>query len=337
MAQPLPELTAVTQTYDARQRVILERTARQIRARITRMGSSFSADIRKAQLTLVLRQIDQMLAGMWTGPTLDAIQAGRKAGAEAAEDAIQTLLAPMYGALPPDVADAVTDGLTLTANNQIERAFARTPRALSAAVYRNAGRDQAKVHDLINTGLASGLNAREMAREVYQYVSPTTPGGASYAAMRLSRTEINNAFHNQQRDGATRIGVKNAVWNLSGSHRVPDECNEYAAVRTYAADAIPDKPHPQCFCYLTYDTLTPEEFASALNAGDFDDELDRRTRANLARARTEHAEQTRELPSNEGIKRSADSGIRRSQELSGGAIAQTTKVTFKDGTGHGGE
>jgi hypothetical protein len=284
MAQPAPELSAVTRTYDAKTRVVLERTAKTIRARIRRMGSGFSKDIRKAQLALVLNQIDAMLGGMWTGPMLDIAHAGGKAGAKAAEDAIETLMRPMYAALPDDVADVLADGLALTANNQIERAFARVPRSLSAAVYRNAGKDQKKVHDLIESGLASGLNAREMAADVYKYVSPTTPGGASYAAMRLSRTEINNAFHNQQRDGAHRIGVKNAIWNLSGSHKVPDDCNAFATIRTYPADSIPDKPHPQCFCYLTYDTMSSDEFRDALSAGTFDDELDRRTKANIARA-----------------------------------------------------
>jgi hypothetical protein len=125
---------------------------------------------------------------------------------------------------------------------------------------------------------------------VYQYVSPTTPGGESYAAMRLARTEINNAFHERQLAGANRPGVTGVQWNLSGSHRVPDQCNLFAqrdshnkGPGVFPVGKVPDKPHPQCFCFLTYVTMKPAEFKRALEQGDFDDELDRRTRANLRR------------------------------------------------------
>jgi hypothetical protein len=153
-------------------------------------------------------------------------------------------------------------------------------------VYRQRALHDGKIEDLIREGLIANLSAKELSQTVYKYVSPTTPGGASYAAMRLARTEINNAFHERQLQGSTRPGVKAVKWNLSGSHKVPDKCNQYAdhgGNGHWAVGNVPDKPHPQCFCYLTYITQSPEQFRRALASGDLDAEIDRRTRENLAR------------------------------------------------------
>jgi hypothetical protein len=264
-------------------RRVLEGAARRIRQRIERAGVGIGAEIRTAQLRMVLAEIRRIIGDTWTGPILDATQAGRKAATEAAETAVEALTAVAYTALPPDVAKALTDGLGAAARSSIANAFARVPRSLSARVYHNAALARGHVERTVREGVAAGLTAKELARDVYQYVSPTTPGGMSYAAMRLARTEINNAFHERQKAGANRPGVKAVKWNLSGSHKVPDECNVYAAHKPYDKDAVPDKPHPQCFCYLTYVMMSPDEFAEALSSGSFDDELDRRTRENMAR------------------------------------------------------
>lgn len=287
MTSPLPEpfraYRRVQRKYDAALAAELERVARQIRARINRLPAGVGGQVRRAQLTLVLRQIDRMLREMFTGKTLEMIQAGRKAAVEAAQDAVETITAVAYTALPEAVAEALVDGLDATAASGIESMFARIPRELSNRVYRNASLASGAVHALIREGLVSGLSARELATSVYRHISPSTPGGVSYAAMRLARTEINNAFHERQIEAAKRPGVKAVKWNLSSSHKVPDKCNVYAAHKPYAIGDVPDKPHPQCFCYLTYVVMNPDEFAKALEAGKFDDELDRRTRANVQR------------------------------------------------------
>jgi hypothetical protein len=153
-------------------------------------------------------------------------------------------------------------------------------------VYRQAAFHEDALEKKIRQGIISNLSARELAKDAYEYVSPTAKGGASYAAMRLARTEINNALHERQIAGAKRPGVRAVQWNLSGSHRVPDLCNVYAGHGGnghWAPDNIPDKPHPQCFCYLTYITQSPEAFIRKLEDGGFDDEIDRRTKENMAR------------------------------------------------------
>lgn len=292
MASPEPfrAYRAVQKTYDARMARLLERTAKAIRARIAKLPVGVGGDVRRAQLTLVLNEIDKIIRASYNGPMLDTIHAGRRAGAVAAESAAETLTAVVYTALPEAVAEAVTRGLRASALSGIESAFARIPRELSTRVYRNSTIAIKQVHELIDQGLAAGLSARELAASVYKHISPTTPGGASYAAMRLARTEINNAFHERQIIAGERPGVTGCKWNLSGSHKVPDECNLFAQRNShdlgrgvYPVGLVPDRPHPQCFCFLTYVTMTPKQFAAALDNGEFDDELDRRTKANLAR------------------------------------------------------
>lgn len=294
MTNPLPKpfrrYRQVQRKYDAELARTLMTTAAQIRSRIQRLPVGIGGEVRKAQLTLVLRQIDRLLRAMFGGPVLDSIQAGRKEAAEAAETAMETLTAVAYAALPPDVAQALVDGLDATAASGIASDFARVPRALSTRVYRTAALSSGLVNTRIREGLISGLSAKELAATVYDLINPNTKGGVSYAAMRLARTEINNAFHERQIEAANRPGVKAIRWNLSESHRVPDKCNLYAerdshkqGKGVFPIGQVPDKPHPHCFCYLTYVTMNPREFREALMSGDFDAELDRRTRANIQR------------------------------------------------------
>lgn len=322
MTSPLPdpfkEYRLVQRQYDAEMRRILEQAARRIQQRITRLGSGFGAQIRASQLRLVIAEINRILDAAWANGVLATVQEGRKEGAEAAQAALEALIAPLVGALPSDVAEVLTDGLTLTARSGIESAFKRVPRELSRRVYHQASLSKGHVEDAIRAGLVSGLTAKELAKDVYDYISPTTPGGASYAAMRLARTEINNAFHERQLEGAKAPGVSGVQWNLSGSHKVPDECNLYAerdehglGRGVFPVGQVPDKPHPQCFCYLTYITETPAEFTASLAAGKYDDDLNARIKANLERiqARTPIVAQPSSGGPSEALKK-AQRGVR---------------------------
>lgn len=288
--EPFQPYRKVQAKYDRELARILEATAKDIRTRIARMPRGIGGDVRVAQLRMVLAEIKKLQRAMWRGKILPSVLAGMDEAIEAAEDAVEALERVAYSALPEPVAEALTRGLRLSAASGIASDRARRRRELSPRVYTQEALHSGKVEDIIRKGLIQNLSAKELAQEVYQYVSPSTPGGASYAAMRLSRTEINNAFHERQLEGANRPGVEAVKWNLSGSHKVPDECNLYAerdqhdkGKGIFPVGKVPEKPHPQCFCYLTYVMMKPGEFAKAFQAGTFDDEIDRRTKANLAR------------------------------------------------------
>lgn len=265
---------------------ILEATAKRIRRRIERLPVGIGGEVRAAQLRLVLSEIRRLQRVMWRDQIDGVTQAAVDDALEAGESAVEVMTRVAYASLPPDVAEALVDGLRLAAASGMKSDAARRKRELSSRVWQQDALHAGKIEELIRHGLISGLSAKELAKDVYEHVSPTTPGGASYAAMRLARTEINNAFHERQLEGAKRPGVSAVKWNLSGSHKVPDKCNVYAAHGGnghWPKDGVPDKPHPQCFCYLTYVMLEAGKFAEAFERGDFDSEIDRRTREKIAR------------------------------------------------------
>jgi hypothetical protein len=154
---------------------------------------------------------------------------------------------------------------------------------LSERVYRNGRRSVTAVENIINQGLLTGRSATEIARMVRSYINPRTPGGLSYAAMRLARTELNNAFHETSiRMAQDDPFVARMKWNLSGSHPKPDICNDLASKVNqrgwepgeYSVGQVPRKPHPQCLCFTTTVPISEEAFLRNLNAGKYDNMAD---------------------------------------------------------------
>lgn len=154
---------------------------------------------------------------------------------------------------------------------------------LSERVYREGLVSNGKIDQIVNDALVRGASARDLANDVKAYVNPNTPGGVRYASMRLARTEINNAFHAQQIKAAKDQPWTTAVWwHLSGSHPVPDECNQNAEQThfdggdpgVYKPEDVPNKPHPQCLCFTTTIDVDPDEFIKEFNKGKYDAWLD---------------------------------------------------------------
>lgn len=150
---------------------------------------------------------------------------------------------------------------------------------LSERVYKNGRKSVTAVENIINQSLLSGRSAREIANLVRKYIDPRTPGGASYAAMRLGRTELNNAFHETSiRMAKDDPFVERMRWNLSGSHPKPDICNQYASAVNgsgwgpgeYSVGQVPGKPHPQCLCFTTTIPISEEAFLRNIHAGKYD-------------------------------------------------------------------
>jgi hypothetical protein len=154
---------------------------------------------------------------------------------------------------------------------------------LSERVYKNRQGTMSQLNRVLNAGLALGKSASEIAKDVEKFINPQTPGGPHYAAQRLARTELNNAFHTTSLKGYMDSPFVDKVkWHLSGSHKVPDECNQYAEKsHTRGGDAgvwkkseVPGKPHPNCLCYTTPIVIDEEDFLKQLKAGKFDSYAD---------------------------------------------------------------
>ncbi len=151
-----------------------------------------------------------------------------------------------------------------------------TERPLSQRVYHTRSLANGAVSRIINSTLANGSSPYELARAIRSSIRPDVPGGIGYAAKRLARTEINNAFHAQSiNDVREKPWVDSVKWNLSKVH-VPqpgDLCEVYSG-NLFAPEDVPDKPHPQCLCYTTPELEDWASVESNILAGVYDNYID---------------------------------------------------------------
>ena len=152
---------------------------------------------------------------------------------------------------------------------------------LSRRIYNTGVWMNGRLSKLINETLASGLNAKEFAKRARDWFNPNTPGGVRYAAMRLARTEINNAFHSMSAAKyADTPWINEVEWNLSKSHPKKDICNVYAEASPYDSNKVPARPHPQCMCYITAKPIAEDDFVENFLNDDYDDWLDKELEKN---------------------------------------------------------
>lgn len=155
-------------------------------------------------------------------------------------------------------------------------------RRLSRLVYGNFNVWSGRIGREVSIGLLRGLSAKELAKSIEGMIDPAVRGGVSYAAMRLARTEINNAFHQTAiRYTREMPWVEGYQWHLSGSHPKADICNDMAGKDhagmgkgVYKKKDVPGKPHPHCYCYITTVTKSPGEFEKQLKRGSYKRYLD---------------------------------------------------------------
>lgn len=168
-----------------------------------------------------------------------------------------------------------------TAAQGIQSVISRKQNGISLSdrvVFSNQKTKQA-LNDTINAGLLLGKGPKEIAKDVAKYIRPDVPGGVPYAAMRIGRSEVLNAYHTTAINKYKETPwIKTALWNLSGSHPKPDECNEYAddvhykggEAGVWLVEEVPGKPHPNCLCYVTPVSPSLDEFAKAFKSGKYD-------------------------------------------------------------------
>lgn len=228
--------------------------------------------VQVAQLLELTRDIRALQLRMWVEGIAPAIAERLPDVEKAADRAARALDAYAAGILGERRARALRGTLT----GQLERGLridaSRVPQRLSELVYRNAALTSGRIERIIRSAIVRGQSAREMAEQVRSSIDPAVRGGVAHAAMRLGRTELNNAFHERQKLNADRDWVTGAKWNLSKSHPKPDACDLLAAHDeglgrgVWAKGTIPDKPHPQCMCYVTYELMAPDQVVQLIAA-----------------------------------------------------------------------
>lgn len=207
------------------------------------------------------------------------VRNGQKEAAAAASEVVSKYEATLQKlVLTRTQMDVIAQGEALRAANGVEAAMRRMEKTsfvpLSKQVYKTQQLASGWIDDQINQALIKGSTWNELARAISGSIDPGVPGGVSYAAERLARTEINNAFH---ASAAKRYNdsmlVESVDWHLSTSHPEGDICDSLASDGPYKADRIPKKPHPYCYCYITPNLPTEEEFFENLFDGKYDDEI----------------------------------------------------------------
>jgi len=265
------------------------------------VGNKPGAEVRREQLRLARQAINREMDRIWR-QLREIIETHSLV---AAKDAVRVNqyfeTALLRSGLSRAEMGALEKSLIQQAQQAVQHAINRkfdesgtTRIPLSERVYHSRQVIDRQVERLVNSALARGLSAREFANEVKQFIRPDTPGGVRYAAMRLARTEINNAFHYAQtRDSSQKPWVSGQRWHLSGSHPKPDVCNDYASANhanlgpgVYRKDDVPAKPHPQCLCFVTPETESEAEFIKNLQSGRYDNYLNSRIPVGLPTKRT---------------------------------------------------
>lgn len=284
----------VQQTYDLNLNRILMRAAsdadREIRK--LQMKQGIGAATRAAQLTSSKGAIGRVLAYLWK-QVGDLARAGRlDAQAAAILQSFNWEESLIAKAIPDkDDRTAILEMLLDSADKNVDAMLARifqTRQTLSQRVYKSQGLSKGWVEDKINSGLARGATAAEIARDVKDLINPNTQGGVSYAAKRLARTEINNAYHAQAIDSARdKPWIVGMRWKLSETHKVPDDCNRYAEQEqglgpgVWPVGMTPSKPHPQCLCYVVPELPSVAEFNRNLQLGLYDSYFDEHFSADI--------------------------------------------------------
>ena len=246
---------------------LLKRAQRDINAQLREVRSrpaGVGRDVREAQLNLIRRNLSEQLGKTWRelGNLIEARRAEAVARSINYQQQLDTFTLLSHG-VPggASVAENIARTEAAQSSRGIDNMMARVSGAsyvpLSRRVYNSNVGINSQVDRMVNSALARGLSADEFAKGLEQFINPNTPGGIRYAALRLARTEINNAAHAQAVSSVqNNPWVKRMQWHLSGSHTRPDICNRLAEQGpngdgTYPKEAVPGKPHPQCFCYVT--------------------------------------------------------------------------------------
>lgn len=242
-----------------------------------------------AQQRQILASIHKGMKNMWENVGSLTIF-GEKEAAQAALEATSFMMETAYANSGRE-AKELARSLRYQAGAGIDAFISREENLLqlSRRVYKNIPLSMGQIQKEIKKGLIRGLSAKDLSKNVADMIRPDVQGGVSYAAMRLARTEINNAFHfSQIRYTREMPWVEGYKWNKSRSHDHVDICDTRAQQNhdgmgrgVYKKKNVPGKAHPQCMCFLTTVTADRGTFDKRLASGAYDKFMNQSERGNF--------------------------------------------------------
>lgn len=282
---PLQRYLVVQKVVDREMAAVLRDAANEGERLIEKLATSkgIGARVERAQYAQMVKGLRKQQGELWGSISKTLQQGMARAGAQAAEaeNLINRVLFNAIGGPIPELERA----MQIRAQAAVQAYVARTDNdiPLSTQVYRSQQLSEGLVSREVNRGILLGQSARQIADRVRSSILPDVRGGVSYAAMRLGRTELNNAFHraqiDQRKDSPFTEGFK---WHLSGSHPRPDACNDYAEkqhfrggdIGVFRPSDVPGKPHPNCLCYITTVQVGEDEFVARFLNGQYNTYID---------------------------------------------------------------
>lgn len=263
---------------------MLTEGAQDASARIVSLSSNpaFSAGVRTAQIRLALKETRSVLNEVFK-QILPLISSGQKDEAEAAVDGLSATdrqyLSSVFSS--KNGVNGFILGQKQAARNGVTHAISQVTHSsqpLSTRVYRTRSLANNWVQGLITTSLIRGDSAADLAKAVQSHIKPDVPGGTAFAANRLARTELNNAFHATSVVlSEDRPWIETMSWNLSARHtwqgtqdKPVEICERYSA-QEFTPSTVPKKPHPQCLCFVSPKVEDFSTFIAHLTAGQYDD------------------------------------------------------------------
>jgi SPP1 gp7 family putative phage head morphogenesis protein len=233
----------ILQKLDQELLVELKRASSSINRQIK--GLNTKQVVKKTRLLVIQRDINKEISKLWK--SVGSITQTKRA--DAAVAAIENSLKIEYKVFPKDLHKY----LEKNSRQGIDALQARlkiSKQTLSQRIYRSYTLQTGVIDRLINNAIATQMSEEQLAEQIRQYVNPDAPGGVSYSAKRLARTEIGNAYHAAMIQRAlTSPAITALRWILAGSHKTPDQCNDYAG-KAFKPEKCPLKPHPLCLCTI---------------------------------------------------------------------------------------
>lgn len=268
---------------DTKIRKILVQASKDAESQIASLANNrtFSARVKTTQLKMVMQEIKVVLNDAFSSIT-PVIADGNKSAALQAVNAITEsdirYLKKAFAASGGDYRDFV-EGQRRQAQLHVAHVVSKMygfDKPLSSRVYRTRFQATTWVRNTVSRQIAIGASARDIAKAVRQSIRADTPGGVGYAAMRLGRTELNNAFHatsvNLAKD---RPWVQGMSWHTSTVHEIKEGglieiCDKYNG-QVFDVDLVPAKPHPQCRCFVVPEVESLDTFVTHLTSGQYRD------------------------------------------------------------------
>lgn len=250
-------------------------------------GAARAAQLRATRASLHLKMHE-----VWHGVGALTIF-GEKEAAEAAAESVDALTGRF---LTKEFGQSGRNAILFQSKAGVDAYISRQENLvqLSSRIYKNLALYDGRIDRQIDLAILQGKSAAEFAKDVERFFKPNVPGGTHYAAMRLARTEINNAFHLFTiRSTREQPWIQGYQWLLSGSHpnSKADVCNDYAeqdgydmGIGVFPKASVPGKPHPNCLCTIIAKVMDEKTFATAMNKGRFDQYLTLMRRNNAAAA-----------------------------------------------------